>query len=72
MGCLSSDNVTSLSVWSAPLNGRTVFTVWLVPRLCNEIPRITEAFESHLPAGHNHGKFIVKEELNVSLREFSV
>jgi hypothetical protein len=29
-------------VWSAQRNGRTVFSVWSVPRLYNEITRITE------------------------------
>jgi hypothetical protein len=56
----------------------TVFTVEYVssvgsmPRLYTEIPRITEAVESQLTAGHSHGKFVVEEELEVSLRRFSV
>jgi hypothetical protein len=61
-----------LSVWSAPRKGRTVFSVWSVPRLYNEIPRITEGFENQLPVGHIHRKFVLEEELKVSLRTLSV
>jgi hypothetical protein len=49
-----------------------VLSVWAVPRLYNEIPRITEAVEGQLPVGHSHGKFVVEEELEVSLRRPSV
>jgi hypothetical protein len=48
------------------------FLFWSVPRLYIEIPRKTEAVESQLPVGHSHGKFIVEEELEVSLRKLSV
>jgi hypothetical protein len=49
-----------------------VFSVWAVPRLYNEIPRITEAVEGQFLEGHSHGKFVVEEELEVSLRRLSM
>jgi hypothetical protein len=55
------------SVWSALPNGRTVLSVSSVPRLYKEISKITEVVESQLPVGHSHGKFMVEEELEVSL-----
>jgi hypothetical protein len=60
------------SVWSALRNGRTVFSVRSVPQQYNDIPRITKAVEHQLPVGHSHRKFVVEEELEVSLRRLSV
>jgi hypothetical protein len=44
-----------------------VFSVWSVPRLYNEIIRITEAVKSQFSVADSHGKFVVEEQLEVGL-----
>jgi hypothetical protein len=64
------------SVWSAPLNSRTVFSALSVPRLYNasllaassvKKMGIKQHMAVHLLVEYSHGKFVVEEKLEVGL-----
>jgi hypothetical protein len=68
MDCLASDHVVPPQRHDVTIE--TVFSVWSVPRLYTEIPRITEAVGRRigtsavrLALGSSHGKFVVEVDL---------